>query len=182
MKRWLARLTGALHRGKGSESFPVELRPVADRFFDDSSRSEASPELVLLYGCVASGKTTYRQRHFASGYVALDAGEVFAALGYGSTEAFPPADPTRLNRVGSAIAERALRERRNLVIELVSNYPDQLDQVLAAMQRHGYTVRVVVLECAPEEAVRRNDARGTDSVSAYFGQSFHLAWLLGLAR
>lgn len=180
MMTWAGKLVARLPRRQRPDTLPGPFESVVNRFFDESSRPQKGkqPELVLLYGCVCSGKTTYRRTHLASGYVALDAGDVFAEMGCGDADPFPPADPVGMNQIGSAIARRALREQRSLVLELVSNYPEQLDEVLAAIQLRGYLSKVTVFDCTPEEAARRNQGRGADGISAYHAQRFHVTWLL----
>ena len=180
MTTWLGKLVAHIHPHQRPDTLPGPLQSVVNRFFDEPSRPQKGkqPELVLLYGCVCSGKTTYRRTHRASGYVALDAGDVFAEMGYGDADPFPAADPVGMNQIGCAIARRALRKQRSLVLELVSNFPEQLDKVLAAIQLRGYLSKVTVFDCTPEDAARRNQGRGAYAISVYHAQRFHVEWLL----
>jgi type IV secretory pathway ATPase VirB11/archaellum biosynthesis ATPase len=65
------------------DEYSIRFDPAAeiDRFFDDSSIATVEPHrAVIIAGGVASGKTTLRRAKYPTGYVVLDAAEIFLGL------------------------------------------------------------------------------------------------------
>lgn len=153
------------------------------RFFDDSSLcpSGQQPVLVLLIGGVATGKTTLRKTQYASSHVVVDAAEVFLNLSRGAVYNYPSFLEVPMNVIGEIVARQAIAERRHIVTELTGRRPDAIRQLIDAMSALDYRVQVLGVTCDPEEAVRRNLARGVDCISAYYAEGHHLPWLLAAA-
>ncbi len=163
---------------QGEHTFAVDIRSEVERYFDPSSVTKTQPEIALLLGGVCSGKTTLRREGYASGYVVLDAAEIFLSLSRGHYYPFPSVldDPLRL--IGDLIASRAIRERRNVVTEMIGSEFGAMRELIDAARGSGYRVNVVYVECAIEQAVRRNEERGDDNISAYYTEPYHRTWLL----
>lgn len=67
-----------------------DVNAEVERFFDDSSLSPTGPpQFVLLLGGVSSGKTYTRRRRYKTGYVIVDAAEIFISLSRGGYYDFP---------------------------------------------------------------------------------------------
>ena len=149
-----------------------------NRFFDDSSivRS-APPRFVVLMGGPASGKTTMRQLHFSTGYVLVDAGEIFLNLSLGELFPFPGPLEESMEAVGRGVAERAIAERRHIVTELIGSDVKPTKALLQAMSAIGYKVELHGITCDIEVALQRNENRGDDSISAYYSEPFQRRWL-----
>jgi hypothetical protein len=155
--------------------------PEAARFFDDSSLGSKPPKLVVICGGVCAGKTTMRRQQYGTGYVVLDAVEIFLDLCRGDSFDFPGPFTHRLNCIGSAVAKRAVHEQRNLVTELIGDREPILSALLDAFRACGYHVEFVYVRCDMTEAWRRNQNRGEDNISAHYAQEFHERWLLDAA-
>jgi hypothetical protein len=61
--------------------YHLKVNEELERYFDDASLpGTGDPVLVVLLGAVAVGKTTIRKRDYSSGFVVVDAAEVFLNL------------------------------------------------------------------------------------------------------
>ena len=152
-----------------------------NRFFNDDSRTEGQPEFVWIQGGVCAGKTTLRRESYSSGFVVLDAAEIFLSLSRGKYYDFPDAFLEPMNEIGHRVAFKALRERRNLVTETLPVQID-VDAISNAMEQMDYHLNLVWVDCDPEVAWQRNLDRTNDNISAAFTQAFHESWLLGAVR
>lgn len=156
-----------------------DLRDEAEKFFDQSSVSMAeSPKIVILMGGVASGKTTMRKEKYGSGFVVVDAVEVFLNLSRGGYYPFPEHFDKPMNFVGRVVAATAVMERRNIVTEIIGVDREPTMQLIDAMTSIGYKVEVVGVTCDVNEAAIRNENREDDAISAYYAEPFQRAWLL----
>jgi hypothetical protein len=151
------------------------------RFFDDSSLGSQPPKLVVIGGGVCAGKTTLRRTRYSTGFVVLDAAEIFLDLCRGEYFAFPGPFNDTLERIGTAVAKRAVHERRNIVTEIIGDKQPMLPALLDACKACGYHLEVVYVACDPKEGWRRNLNRGQDNISAHYTQEFHERWLLHAA-
>jgi hypothetical protein len=156
-----------------------------------SSALEGPPPLggntltwVLFTGGPGSGKTTIRRDKYAhSGYVTLDAGEIFIRLCRGRYVAFPPPPEERdlaeaLELIGYGIALRAVRGRRNIVTELIGASPEPLGILIDTIKAARYHCELTYVNCDVQEAWKRNLTRGDDNISAYYTEPFHHRWIL----
>lgn len=104
------------NRGDCEVDVPAEV----DRHFDDSSRSnDDEPIAVVISGGIAAGKTTLRKQKYATGYVLVDAVDIFLSLSRGECFDFPEAFQQPMDLIGRLVAQRAVAERRNIVTEIV---------------------------------------------------------------
>ena len=158
--------------------FQFDVGAEIDRYFDGSSQSNgAEPRIVILMGGVASGKTTIRKERFSSGYVLVDAAEVFLGLSRGEYFDFPGPFEKLLGIAGPLIARRAIDEKRHIVTELIGAEFEPTKTLIEAMRAIGYRVEMQSITCDIEEAQRRNLSRGDDNVSAYYAEHYQRAWL-----
>ncbi len=161
----------------------IDISAEINRAFEGQPIENASPSWVLILGGVASGKTTLRREKYASGYVTLDAAEIFLRLCQGRYVDFPPPPnegkiAEALEQIGYGIALRAVQKRCNIVTELIGPKPEVMERLLAAMQAAKYKMKLVYVECDPAVGWERNLARGRDNISAVYTEPFHLRWAL----
>ena len=145
------------------------------------SRGE-EPRIVILMGGSAAGKTTLRKRRFATGYVLVDAAEIFLSLSRGEFFPFPDAFDEPMNIIGGLVACRATSERRHIVTELIGADYEPTKALVGAMRAIGYIVSAETVTCDLEEARRRNLARGDDSISCYYAEPYQRRWLIEAAH
>ena len=164
----------------------VSLDEAVEASFDDSSRSDgpvpAPPRFVLVCGTPASGKTRLRHAKYACGYVNVDAGDIFRRLPDCEGQDFPGEHAWMLDAIGTAVAARALEERRHVVTEVFSLEPPDASELLEAMKAAGYRTELAGVRAGVEQSVVWNEARGLDNVSSYFTDEFNVRWLREAAR
>jgi Zeta toxin len=161
-----------------------DINAEVDRLFDDSSipKDGEPPAAIIFIGGPGAGKTTIRKQKYSSGYVSIDAGDIFVSLSQGKFYPFPDGLEEPLNFIGQLVADRALSERRNIVIELIGADVKPIEQLVEALKTIGYKPKGVVIMCEFEEAHRRNLARSDDNISAYYAEPFHRAWIMNACR
>jgi hypothetical protein len=157
--------------------YEIDFDAEVDRFFHDDSRTNEKPKIVIICGGICSGKTTLRRRDYSAGYVVLDAAEIFLSLSRGEYYDFPSIFEEPLDQIGQLIAMNAFQEGRNLVTEVIPLKFD-LEAVIEAIKKVGYSVTLIQVDCDPEVGWQRNLDRGEDSISAAFTESFHENWIL----
>jgi hypothetical protein len=162
--------------------FADEDEKVAARFFDPSSLAAGEgPVLHVVMGAPCTGKSRFVRAQFKSGVVHLDAPRIFLGFCRGEVLDFPGGLEAKLERVGAAVARRAVEERRSMVVEVLGQ-DERLQEMTRALESCGYRVEVEVLDCDVETAVKRNRARGENNISAYYAEVFHYRWLKAAAR
>ncbi len=167
----------------GQRLFKWDINAEIDSYLDESSLSGAEPPtLVILLGGVAAGKTTRRKEHYSTGYVVVDAAEIFRRLTPGENFPFPDVFEEMMDLTGRLVADQAVEERRNIVTELIPSDLESSIELIDAMHAIGYVVSCEALVCHVEEAQRRNLARGEDNVSCYYAEPYQRRWLLEAAR
>jgi len=159
-----------------SDDFTIDAE--ADRFFDESSLPDGDdPVAVVIAGDICAGKSTLRRTEYASGYVVVDAAEIFLGLG-GIDKPFPDDLAEPLDDIGLAVARRAILERRDIVTEIVGSDGETPEALSRALKKAGYRTELIVLACDVEECLRRNRRRGDDNVSAYYTEPYHRHWIV----
>lgn len=158
--------------------FDFDIRAEMDRYFNDASLSNgAQPRIVILMGGPAAGKTTVRKQRYATGYVLVDAAEVFLSLSRGEYFDFPGPFDHMLNLIGPQVARRAISERRHILTELIGADFEPTKVLIDAMIAIGYRIDLQMITCDVEEAQQRNLGRGDDSISAYYAEPYQRTWL-----
>ena len=164
----------------------VSLDEAVEAAFDDSSRSDGPvptpPRFVLVCGTPASGKTRLRHAKYARGYVSVDAGDIFRRLPDHEAMDFPGEHAWMVDAIGSAVAARALEERRHVVTEVFGLDQPATVELIEAMKAAGYRTEVVGVRASVEQSVAWNEERGLDNVSSYFTDEFNVRWLRDAAR
>lgn len=164
----------------------LSLDEAVDAWFDDSSRSDgpvpAPPRFVLVCGTPASGKTRLRHAKYAQGYVTVDAGDLFRRLPGSEGLDFPGEHAWLVDTIGTAVAARALKERRHVVTEVFGLDQPATVELIEAMKAAGYRTELVGVRASVEQSVAWNEERGLDNVSSYFTDEFNVRWLRDAAR
>ena len=162
---------------------PVDVVAEIDRFFDDSSIPTAQPPRAVVFaGGVAAGKTRMRREKYSSGFVVLDAGEIFLSLCRGQYLDFPGPLEEPMDLIGFGVARRIFRERRNFVTEIIAAEAESTKQLLDAIVSAGYKVEFIGLTCDVDVAWERNVSRGENNISAFYMEPFHQRWILANAQ
>lgn len=157
----------------------LSFNALVDRYFDDSSLSgDDSPRIVVLMGTPAGGKTSFRKDKYSSGYVLVDAADIFITMSNGEYFDFPGPFEKLMHIVGEFVASRAVREKRHIVTEIIGSDLAPTKQLLDAMLAAGYLIDVQAIECSLDVAMERNEKRGADCVSAYYAEPYQRTWLL----
>lgn len=121
----------------------VDVAAEVERYFHDSSLvRNGPPELVLITGGAAVGKSRMRRARFACGYVNLDAGDIFIRLSQGRYIDFPSFLEEPMDMIGGLIAWQALRERRNIVCELIGAEVDPVKRLIDTYRALDYHIAV----------------------------------------
>ena len=158
-----------------------EIQLLIRHFVDNGTVAQSrEPEIVILTGSAATGKTTIRRQKYSKGYVILDPAELFLTFCGGAVKGFPGEYDEPLRIIGFLIANQAVAERRDIVTEMIAN--DELTGLIDAMLGIDYHVRVYYIHCVPEESWRRNISRGVNNISAYYAQRYNIDWLMLAAR
>jgi hypothetical protein len=172
-----------MKESQNSKASTVDVAFEAGRFFDDSSVTNGDePCIVILMGGVACGKTTLRKQNYSAGYILVDAAEIFINLSRGKIFPFPKAFEEPLNIIGELVARRAISERRHIVTEILGVDEEPLNALAEAMRSIGYAVKGQVITCDVEEALKRNENRGDNCISAYYAEPFQCRWLIDAAH
>lgn len=112
----------------------------------------------------------------------VDAVPIFLHLCRGEDLPFPCWLTEPMEIIGQLVAEKAIRERRHIVTELIGDDSEALNLLVDALIRAGYHVDLVLVTCPMEEAVRRNLERDNDCISAFFTAQYQYRWLLTAAQ
>jgi hypothetical protein len=123
--------------------------------FTEKGISPASPELVILTGGIASGKTTSRRKFFAEGYVNLDYWDIYLAV----EKEFGEGNKNLIgfvSLVGDMILYESIEARKNIVIEIVGSEEKVFKPVMDCMKDIGYKLVMQIVLCEPVQAYERH--------------------------
>ncbi|MBI2894410.1 MAG: hypothetical protein HYY06_12735 [Deltaproteobacteria bacterium] len=160
-------------------SMQIDLEAVKRDIIGRRSRPKGPevPELTVVMGPVASGKTTLRRSRLAS-HVPIDPAELYLLLTLGDTKV--PANIGRLLQdAGRAVALAALCERRHVALEVL---PSRLAHplVMDAMPRVkalGYRTSVLYCDVPFDVTLERNRGRADREISAVHTEIDAIGWV-----
>ncbi|MFH1800121.1 MAG: hypothetical protein ABH891_04645 [Candidatus Omnitrophota bacterium] len=158
-------------------------KEIEKHFFPDPIPSYGPPKFIIFTGCVGSGKTTERRKHFSQSYVTVDAGEIFCSLTKGGHGAFGKDYFYEMNTIGFRVLERAVTEKRNIVMEIVGAEPEILKGFDDIISSFGYKVDFQAVNCEPAEAYERHVNAGINDpsyISAHHTEPYHQKWVADL--
>jgi hypothetical protein len=159
----------------------TQFDPIAeiDRYFDDTSLANIeSTRAEIIAGGVATGKTTLRRTEYSTGYVFLDAAEIFLSLCQGEYVNFPRPLEEPMDLIGHGVAQRINRERRNFVTDIIGSEIAPVTQLLEAIEGAGCHIEYAGITCDVAAAMERNVSRGENNISAYYTEHYHRRWIL----
>jgi hypothetical protein len=160
------------------EDHGIFIAKQINQFLDDSrTKSKRHPTFTIITGGVCVGKTRLRREKYSKGHVLIDAAEIFLSLCSGKELDFPSIHKKEMNKIGTTVAYRALKERRNIVTELIGSNAAELKSLIDAIKQTGYKVVLVHLKGHVEEAWMRNIFRGANNISAYYCEPYHMKWV-----
>jgi hypothetical protein len=163
--------------------FVFDIRAEIDKCFEESySTNLEHPKLVVLAGGVCSGKTFIRRLKFGEDFVVLDAGQIFLSLSCGKYFDFGKMFEEPLNSIGLEVAKRAIRQRRNIVTEIIGASPEIIRLLNDLGESLGYKFELVPVFCDLEVAMERNANRSDDNISAHYTEPYHINWLLAASN
>ena len=138
--------------------------------------NKKNPKVVIVMGGVCSGKTTYINKEYLKSCTNIDAGKIFIELSKGEYYDFPSHLEEKLNEIGLAKLKTAIRNREDIVVEIIGNKPELLKELIDQINKINYKINLVNLTCRIEEAKHRNAYRDDESISAYYCEPYHLEW------
>ena len=74
------------------------------------------PEFIIVMGGACTGKTTFRKSKYSTGYVNIDAGEIFIELSKGEYYDFPSHLEEKMNQIGIEKMRESILKGENIVI------------------------------------------------------------------
>jgi hypothetical protein len=158
---------------------------VEQYFTDESLARDGKPKATFVVGQLCAGKTTYRKKHCVRDFVLVDAGDVYLKLNNGSWADFGKNMVSDMKQVCFAIAARAVMQQRNIVCELVVDSEDVVkvfQAVRNGLTELGYSISIVDIDCDLETAKKRNAARQTNNISAYYTTGYDLKTFMDVIR
>ena len=87
-----------------------------------------------------------------------------------------------MNLIGRLVAIRAIRERRNIVTEIIGSDFEETVSLIEALKSVGYSVEATAVTCDIEVAMERNMSRGENNISSYYAEPYQRQWLIEAAR
>ncbi len=78
-------------------------------------------------------------------------------------------------------ASRAIKERRNIVTEIIGDNFESTKKLIDLLTSIGYKVETIAVTCDMEEAWQRNLNRG-DNISAYYAEPFQYKWIIDACK
>ena len=134
---------------------PIDIKAEIDRFFDGSSvATAAQPRAVIFAGGPATGKTTLRRAQYSTGYVVLDAAEIFLDLCRGQYFDFPGPFEELMDLIGLGISQRIFLERRNFVFEIIAAELEPTTLLMETIVNAGFLIDFRAITCDLEESYK----------------------------
>lgn len=147
---------------------------------EESIPKEEKPRCAILTGGPGSGKTTYRKENLPKEYAVIDANEIFMKIRPNKEAKYEDFKEV-VNEIGLAMTERAIKEKRNFVIE-ISGGTDETDLLHLALSRlDHYQIEVHPIFCDIKDAyVRHHKAtvEDPDYLSSYYTENTHIIWVV----
>lgn len=177
-KKYQGQTTLIFSAWRTKEDAGMNTEPDINRFFDDSSKkSRKRPTFTIIMGGVCVGKTQLRKEGYSHGYVTIDAAEIFLSLCHGEDLDFPSIHEKAMEKLGLSIALRAFTEKRNIVIEIIGANLEEMTLLIDAIESAGYKLILIPLIGDSAETWTRNVNRGTDNISAFYCEPYHIKWI-----
>jgi hypothetical protein len=155
-------------------------------------QDDKKPEFAVIMGGTCSGKTTLRKEKYSNGYVNIDAGEIFLKLCQGKYYDFPSHFEGEMNHLGLALIKRCLKDRHNIVIEIIGLDAKLIEDLAVSVNKFNYSVNLILVKCEQNVALERLEKRNAafleslkgakynsddDNISAIYCEPYHFSWI-----
>ena len=87
-----------------------------------------------------------------------------------------------MNRTGLNLLKNAIKEKKNIVFEIVGSEIEFVTQMTEIIKSLDYKVNYSFITCDIETAKERNENRSDDNISAYYYEYIHLRWLIQVSE
>lgn len=169
--------------GPKYKTVQLDLNRELEKYFDDSSLcANEKPKLVILMGGAGAGKTTIRKQKYSKGFVVIDAGEIFNNLGGTQYHEFGKDLEEPMDLIGRLILSKAIKEKRNMVTEMIGESEEPMRKVIDAVHSCGYQVSLQCIQCDPAEAYKRSLNKDMNDISAFYTQKYHQQWIIDVCK
>jgi DNA mismatch repair ATPase MutS len=162
----------------------IDIENEVAKFFDDSSlESNNNPKLIVVSGGNGAGKTTYIHENYHTGYVIINAEEIYRNIQI--FDDFGEKSQKVVNEIGEGIAKKAIAEHRNIVLEMVGHIEGSLEPIIESVTSIGYSVDIQHIQLDPAEAYERHIKAANEDegyLPTYFSEDYHRAWIVVAAK
>lgn len=138
------------------------------------------PLFRAICGPPGSGKTRYRREKYEKGFVVIDEGDITKKIWPLLTSEQKYVD--FIGWMTNSLIREAIRERKNIMIEVLLNEEQPLKMIMDKMKDLGYQPEVELIHNDLEKCLENNEKRGKDNISAYYSQDNLFQWLLAYFR
>lgn len=132
----------------------AKLAGIAKPFLEKGV-SQNPPQLVILTGGVASGKTTMRRQKFSDGYVQFEYGDVYTTI-----KKVMDVEEEQLLKfaffASNLILNESLAAKKNIVTEIIGDNELLVSPIIDEMTKRGYKVSINYVHCDPVVAYERH--------------------------
>ncbi|MCX7877378.1 MAG: ATP-binding protein [Ignavibacteria bacterium] len=140
-----------------------------------------NPQILIVTGPIASGKTTLIRKYYADNHVWIDAGRIFIDLI--NSEHLSAANAAELtDLIGMLTLDLAVIEKRNIVIEMLATDESKLNEIINSFTDQAYDVKLIRISSSPEECYRNTLKREADSMSSFFSEDKIYKWISEVLR
>ena len=149
----------------------LKLAKIADEFVQKGS-IDKNPKLIIIVGGIAVGKSTERKNKYNEGYVFIDAGAIYMKLTENETKKVERTEEYSLI-IGEIIITMAVKDKRNIVIELIGDKYEDLDKIIQGMTKRGYKVNIDALIGDIADCYQRHlkqEKEGREDISSFHTQ------------
>src|SRR3989344_40129 len=145
----------------------LRLAKIADSFVQ-KGKVEEKPNLIIIMGGIASGKSTVRKQSYDDGYALIDFGAIYLTLTENRKNQSEK-DAVYCRIIGEMILTTAISQKRNVVIEIIGDEAEPLDTIIKGMERIGYKPSIMHIFAEIPQAYERHIKQvndGRDDISS----------------
>ncbi len=166
------------------KSKPINVGKEVDKFFDNSSLAKGnSPKMIIVTGGNAAGKTTLIKEKYSKGYVVINAEGIYRNIKI--FDDFGLESQELVNEIGAKIAQRAINENRNVILEMIGHKESSMKFLIDAVVAAGYKVDVKHVHADPVEAYQWH-MKAISGDKGYLPttntEEFHRDWVLSAVQ
>lgn len=144
-------------------------------YLKNGQKSE-EPELVIVSGALAAGKTTFIRKNYSDNYVWIDPCRIFVDLLNTDNIGALKAD-TLIDFIGTFTMDLAILERKNIVMEILGINKNKVKEIIQLFTDIGYKVKIEIIKKSVFECYRNSLKRKADSLSCFFFEERVYNWI-----